>query len=73
MIGYGTLLLMSGLIFGFPWGFAPAYLGAVLGAVVFFWGARKWLGSYYKDLIVKHYPRFRAIERAIDSGGLQVN
>ncbi|KAI9334521.1 hypothetical protein DFJ73DRAFT_38242 [Zopfochytrium polystomum] len=72
MIGYGTLLVMSGFIFGFPLGFIPAYLGAVLGAFACLFIFRRWMGKYYRDLILGYYPKFKAVESAIDSGGMKL-
>ncbi|KAJ1557700.1 Tlg2-vesicle protein, partial [Cladochytrium tenue] len=72
LVGYGTLLVLSGFIFGFPSGIIPAYTGAVLGAVACFFIFRRWLGAYYRRLILKHYPQFKAVEAAIETGGLKL-
>jgi uncharacterized membrane protein YdjX (TVP38/TMEM64 family) len=40
MLGYGTVLLLSGYVFGFPWGALPCIAGAVLGAAVVFLAVR---------------------------------
>lgn len=72
LVGYGTLLYMFGFIYGFPLGFFPAYLGAWSGGVCCFLLARRWMGDYYRGKILRTFPKFEAIEDAIEKGGLKV-
>ncbi|KAJ3106056.1 Tlg2-vesicle protein [Phlyctochytrium planicorne] len=72
LIGYGSYLVMCGFIFGFPWGFFPAYIGALIGAVLCFLGARKFLGRHYRDYFLSKYPKLKVVEAAIEKGGLKL-
>ncbi|KAJ3211145.1 hypothetical protein HDU67_004758 [Dinochytrium kinnereticum] len=72
MIGYGTSLVMCGFIFGFPYGFVPAYMGAVAGGVLCFLGARRFLGTHYRGYLLDKYPKLKVVEDAIEQGGLKL-
>lgn len=73
LMGYSTLLTLCGFIFGSLWGFIPAYLGGLTGALGCFLLYRRWLGVYYRERIFAMFPKAKLIEDAINSGGFQVS
>ncbi|KAJ3014235.1 hypothetical protein HKX48_005275 [Thoreauomyces humboldtii] len=72
LVGYGTLLYMCGFIFGFPWGWIPAFVGSWLGGVTVFLLSRRYLGPSYRAMLLSHFPKFRHIESAVETGGLKL-
>ncbi|KAJ3034746.1 hypothetical protein HDV00_004724 [Rhizophlyctis rosea] len=72
--GYGTLLYLSGFVYGLPNGIVPVYVGALVGGVVVFQLARTWMaGSGWQARIKTHIPSWEAIEQVIDEGGLKLS
>ncbi|KAJ3109935.1 Tlg2-vesicle protein [Phlyctochytrium bullatum] len=71
MFGFGFFQLLAGFIYGML-GFVPIYIGGLLGGIICFVAARRWLGEHYRNLLKRRYREFAAIEAAIEEGGLQL-
>ena len=61
---------VSGVIFGFWYGWVIAFVGAVLGAILPFWIARKYLYDYV-DKKTAHKPVFKGIKKGIKENGFK--
>ena len=73
-MGYSILLYMAGYIYGFPLGFAPAFIGAFSGGCVCFFLTRKFvfLRKLVDKFLRKQYPTFTRIEQVIKKRGFKV-
>eukprot|EP01137_Pigoraptor_chileana_P025118 Opistho-2@94102 len=69
IVGYGWLLFLCGYALGFPLGIAPAYTGALAGAVACFALSRTLLSGRAERFAAK-YPLYRAVKTGLESGGL---
>ncbi|KAJ3365278.1 hypothetical protein GGF32_009783 [Allomyces javanicus] len=71
IMGLSTILYLCGYIYGFPGGFAPAYLGALGGACTCFLLAHSYLRGYASRALAR-YPSARALRHTIDKRGLKL-
>lgn len=71
MIPGGLITIAAGAIFGLLWGFIAVSIGSTIGASLAFL-----IGRYVARKTVqeqtKKYPKFAAIDRAIDEGGWKI-
>ncbi|KAJ3374047.1 hypothetical protein GGF31_008263 [Allomyces arbusculus] len=71
IMGLSTILYLCGYIYGFPGGFAPAYLGALGGACTCFLLTHSYLRGYASRALAR-YPSARALRHTIDKRGLKL-
>mmetsp|Transcript_6867 Transcript_6867/g.10771 ORF Transcript_6867/g.10771 Transcript_6867/m.10771 type:complete len:416 (-) Transcript_6867:643-1890(-) len=69
--GYTVMCAASGFILGLPGGFALAASVTVGGSAVGFLAGRRLLKTYV-EAKVKSYPRFHALYRAVETGGIKI-
>ena len=55
---------LSGILFGFTFGFLIAWIGGMIAAIIPFLLGRKWLNPYAQKLLDKN-PKLRGLEKAI--------
>src|SRR5436190_1828687 len=71
VIGYGTLVTLSGFIFGFGIGFFISYVAALTGAITVFYLSRKWFKKSVGKLLHKN-KSMNAIIKAVEKKGFKV-
>lgn len=69
--GYGTLSVLCGFIYGFPFGIIPPFIGGVLGSSCCFLLSRRFGRSYVQNLLL-HYTYIDAAMKAIEIKGIKV-
>ncbi|RGB29926.1 snare associated Golgi protein [Rhizophagus diaphanus] len=69
--GYGSMIFICGFIYGFPLGFAPAYIFALLGASFSFFVCRSICLGYARKL-TKKKSNFQKLALAIEEGGFKI-
>ncbi|CAG8564147.1 8502_t:CDS:2 [Ambispora gerdemannii] len=69
--GYSSLIMLSGFIYGFPLGFAPALCGALIGSMTCF-GLFRSMCKNYTDKLVGQDRRFAALAVAIHHEGFKI-
>ncbi|TPX55349.1 hypothetical protein PhCBS80983_g05393 [Powellomyces hirtus] len=52
--------------------FLSRYIGAWAGGIGCFVLARRWLGDYYRTKLIQSFPKFRAVEEVVETGGLKL-
>jgi uncharacterized membrane protein YdjX (TVP38/TMEM64 family) len=72
MPGYGTLVTMSGFVFGVPLGFLTAFIGALSGACASFVVCRRWARNYTERLAASS-RHLSAVLHAVERRGWKVN
>ncbi|TVQ57503.1 MAG: DUF547 domain-containing protein [Phycisphaerales bacterium] len=71
MIPGGLLTIAAGAIFGLLWGFIAVSVGSTIGASIAFLIGRYVARNTVKEQTAK-YPKFAAVDRAIDEGGWKI-
>ncbi|RGB25204.1 snare associated Golgi protein [Rhizophagus diaphanus] len=71
VIGYSTLITLSGFIFGFGIGFLISYIAALTGAITVFYLSRKWFKKYVGKVLRKH-KSMNAIIKAVEKKGFKL-
>ncbi|KAF9975000.1 hypothetical protein BGZ73_001453 [Actinomortierella ambigua] len=71
LIGYSSLVSLSGYVFGFWQGFLVAYSGALLGSVVCFVLCRKWYKAHVRKLLAKNQS-MKSVIRAVEKRGFKM-
>jgi hypothetical protein len=71
VIGYSTLVTLSGFIFGFGIGFFISYIAALTGAITVFYLSRKWFKKYVGRVLHKN-KSMNAIIKAVEKKGFKV-
>ncbi|KAJ9067156.1 Tlg2-vesicle protein [Entomophthora muscae] len=71
MPGYGTLSVLCGFIYGFPFGIIPPFIGGVLGSSCCFFLSRRY-GSVYVRRLLLHYTYIDAAMKAIEIKGVKL-
>jgi uncharacterized membrane protein YdjX (TVP38/TMEM64 family) len=71
MIPGGLLTIAAGAIFGLLWGFIAVSIGSTIGAALAFLIGRYFARNTVKEQTAK-YPKFAAVDRAIDEGGWRI-
>ena len=61
---------ISGVLFGFWIGWALAFIGACLGAIIPFWLSRKYLRGWF-DKKLKSKPTIKALKQAVSNDGFK--
>ncbi|GBC00124.1 hypothetical protein RclHR1_03750023 [Rhizophagus clarus] len=71
VIGYSTLVTLSGFIFGFGIGFLISYIAALTGAITVFYLSRKWFIKYVGSVLRKN-KSMNAIVKAVEKKGFKL-
>lgn len=61
---------VSGVLFGFWWGWAIAFVGACLGAILPFWLTKKYIHGWVEKRM-QDKPTLRAMKKAVSEDGLR--
>lgn len=72
MLGFTFAVTLTGFIYGFPGGIAPAVFGAFVGAMVAFGLIRKYAFARFIKLSASKQEKYLAIQEAIEQGGFKV-
>ncbi|RIA91718.1 snare associated Golgi protein, partial [Glomus cerebriforme] len=71
IIGYSTLITLSGFIFGFGIGFFISYTAALTGAITVFYLSRKWFKKSVGKLLHKNNS-MGAVVKAVEKKGFKL-
>ncbi|CAJ0764540.1 17372_t:CDS:2 [Entrophospora sp. SA101] len=71
ILGYGTMITLTGFTYGFFIGFLISYLAALFGAVTVFWLSRRWFGKSVRRLL-KKYKSMGAVVKAVEKKGFKL-
>ncbi|KAJ1922172.1 Tlg2-vesicle protein [Mycoemilia scoparia] len=71
MFGYALTVTMSGFIFGFPLGFLPVFVGAMIGSILCFIFGRRW-GSRYVRYIMEINVFLAECVKVVETGGFKL-
>ncbi|KFH66918.1 hypothetical protein MVEG_07443 [Podila verticillata NRRL 6337] len=71
MVGYSSIVTMSGYVYGFSFGFFIAYTSAFVGAMVCFYCCRRWFKAQARNLINKNQSLKSAV-RAVEKRGFKL-
>ncbi|KAI9220684.1 snare associated Golgi protein-domain-containing protein, partial [Blastocladiella britannica] len=69
VMGYSTILYLCGYIYGFPLGWIPSFIGALIGAIACFYTSRHFLRGWAQRKIAR-YPAATALRKTIEKRGL---
>ena len=61
---------VSGVLFGFWWGWAIAFIGACLGAILPFWLTKKYIHGWVEQRM-QNRPTLRAMKKAVSEDGFR--
>ena len=61
---------VSGVLFGFWWGWAIAFVGACLGAILPFWLTKQYIHAWVEKRM-QNKPTLRAMKKAVSEDGLR--
>ncbi|OMH82051.1 Golgi apparatus membrane protein tvp38 [Zancudomyces culisetae] len=69
--GYGNAITFSGFVFGFPHGFIPVFLGAVIGSTCCFLLGRK-ISKKYINYLMSSSKKLVTFARIVEKKGFKV-
>ncbi|KAF9306566.1 hypothetical protein BGZ74_005144 [Mortierella antarctica] len=71
MVGYSSIVTMSGYVYGFSFGFFIAYTSAFVGAMVCFFCCRRWFKAQARNLINKNQS-LKSVVRTVEKRGFKL-
>ncbi|KAF9904258.1 hypothetical protein EC991_002916 [Linnemannia zychae] len=71
MIGYSSIVTMSGYVYGFVYGFLYAFMGAMAGAIVCFYFCRRWFKAQVRKLMAKN-KSLKGVVRTVEKRGFRL-
>ncbi|KAF9965322.1 hypothetical protein BGZ70_005035 [Mortierella alpina] len=71
MIGYSSVVTMSGYVYGFVQGFLIAFSSALMGAIVCFYFCRRWFKAQVRKLLAKN-KSLKSVVRTVEKRGFKL-
>ncbi|KAF9946433.1 hypothetical protein BGZ65_009713 [Modicella reniformis] len=71
MVGYSSLVTMSGYVYGFWFGLFIAYTSALLGSITCFYLCRRWFKVQVRALMAKK-PSMKSVVKAVENRGFKL-
>ncbi|KAI1316045.1 hypothetical protein EDD11_010509 [Mortierella claussenii] len=71
IIGYSSIVTMSGYVYGFLFGFVIAFSGALAGGIVCFFFCRKWFKPQVRKLMAKN-KSLKSVVRTVEKRGFRL-
>ncbi|KAG0279871.1 hypothetical protein BGZ96_001797 [Linnemannia gamsii] len=71
IVGYSSIVTMSGYVYGFVFGFIIAFTGAMAGSIVCFYFCRRWFKTQVRKLLAKN-KSLKGVVRTVEKRGFRL-
>ncbi|KAK5807950.1 snare associated Golgi protein-domain-containing protein, partial [Linnemannia elongata] len=71
VVGYSSIVTMSGYVYGFVFGFVIAFTGAMAGSIVCFYFCRRWFKAQVRKLMSKN-KSLKGVVRTVEKRGFRL-
>ncbi|KAG0001757.1 hypothetical protein BGZ65_003206 [Modicella reniformis] len=71
LIGYSSIVTMSGYVYGFVYGFIIAFSSALVGSIVCFYFCRRWFRTQVRSLMAKN-KSLKGVIRTVERRGFRL-
>ncbi|KAF9950599.1 hypothetical protein BGZ72_007769 [Mortierella alpina] len=71
VIGYSSIVTMSGYVYGFVQGFLIAFSSALIGSIVCFYFCRRWFKAQVRKLLAKN-KSLKSVVRTVEKRGFRL-
>ncbi|KAF9920821.1 Tlg2-vesicle protein [Linnemannia zychae] len=71
LVGYSSIVTMSGYVYGFVYGFIYAFTGAMAGSIVCFYFCRRWFKGQVRKLMAQN-KTLKSVVRTVEKRGFRL-